>query len=464
MTQARPTMPRPWHSLSARLLALTAAFVMLAEVLIFLPSAARFRVGYFESRLAAAHIATRALLAAPDAMVSPELEAELLRNVGAFSVAWSSPEKRVLMLGHAAPGPVAATYDLRTSMAAQLAADAVLALIDRGPRLIRVIGAAPQEPRTTIELVLDQAPLGDELREFSLRILGLSVAISLITAGLVFLSLRWLMVRPLRRLTASMMAFRANPEDATRVIKASGRRDEFGLAERELADMQSQLRAALTQKTRLAALGAAVSKISHDLRNVLSTAQLVSDRLAESPDPGVRPAANRLVASIDRAIALCSRTLQFGRADEPPPRLGRFPLAPLLDEVAQAAGRPGDAGVRWRTEGVGDLVVDADREQLFRVLLNLARNAHQAMADGGEIRVAASRQDHRIVIDFADTGGGIAPAARDRLFQPFLAGRTGGTGLGLAIAKELARAHGGDLGLVTTGAGGTTFRLTLPAT
>jgi signal transduction histidine kinase len=135
----------------------------------------------------------------------------------------------------------------------------------------------------------------------------------------------------------------------------------------------------------------------------------------------------------------------------------------LLADVAQTAGPRADARVAWRSAGIDGLVVEADREQLFRILLNLARNAHQAMADGGEIRVKAAQRDGRVEIDFADTGGGIAPAALDHLFQPFRAGRVGGAGLGLAIAKELARAHGGDLALVSTGANGTTFRLSLPA-
>jgi signal transduction histidine kinase len=449
------------RSLSARLLVLTVAFVMLSEVLIFVPSAARFRESYLEARLAAAHLATRALLAAPDEMVTPELEAELLRHVGAVAVMLKRPERRVLMLSADMPPEVAASYDLRDASAAGLIGDALAVLFDRGQRYVRVIGTAPREEHATIEIVIDEGPLRHALRDFSWRILGLSAVISLITAGFVFLSLQLLLVRPMRRITASMVAFRAAPE-ASRLMPASHRTDEIGIAERELADMQRELRLALTQKTRLAALGAALAKISHDLRNILTTAQLVSDRMVGSTDPTVRRHAPRLVASIDRAITLCARTLQFGRADEPAPQPGRFALAPLVDEVGAMVGLPDGERVAWRNLVPAEFDVNADRDQLFRVLLNLGRNGLQAIAGPGEIRIEAKSRDGRTEILVADSGQGLSPAALAHLFEPFRGASAGGTGLGLAIAQELTQAHGGKIALVNTGSTGTVFRIDLP--
>ena len=462
MTDAREPMPKLGHSLSSRLLVATVVFVMLSEVLIYLPSVARFRVTWFEGRLEAAYLATRALLAAPDEMVSVELEAELLRHVGAVAVVLKRAGQHALMLSADMPAEAAASYDLSDVTAVELIHDGLAALPDRGPRYIRVIGRPPQDSNAVIEVVLNERPLGVALRDFSWRILLLSLVISLVTAGLVFLTLHWLMVRPMRRLTAGMVAFRADPEDASRLLQPSGRRDEFGVAERELADMQSELRAALTQKTHLAALGLAISKINHDLRNMLATALLVSDRLAGSNDPAVQQVAPRLVDSIDRAIALCEQTLRYGRADEPSPQRTRFFLQPLVDDVGTAVGLPADGPVVWSNLVPPGLEIRADRDQLFRVLLNLARNAAQAIRARGEIRVEAVRQDDRVLIEVSDTGPGLSAAAQTYLFEPFRGARAGGTGLGLAIARELMRAHGGDIQLARTGPLGTTFRLDLP--
>ncbi len=463
MAIAPPSMPPLARSLSARLLVLTIAFVMLGEVLIYLPSAARFRVSYLESRIEAAHLATRALVAAPDEMVSAELEAELLAHVGAVAVVLKRADRRTLMLGGDMPKQVAASFDLRAAGAVELIGDALAALAEQRPRLVRVVGTVPQDRESVIDLVLDEAPLRAALRDFSWRILLLSLVISLVTAGLVFASLQWLMVRPMRRLTGAMVAFRAAPEDARRLMTPSLRGDEIGIAERELAEMQRELRAALTQKTRLAQLGAAVSKISHDLRNILAAAQIVSDRLAASDDPAVRRVTPRLVDSIDRAINLCAQTLRFGRADEPAPERSRFALRPLVEEVAASVGLPADGRVAWRNRVPADLETDADRDQLYRVLLNLGRNAVQAIGGAGEVLVDAIRQGREVQIEVADTGGGLSAAAREHLFEAFRGGaRAGGTGLGLAIAKELVRAHGGDIELVRSGPLGTTFRIRLP--
>jgi signal transduction histidine kinase len=228
--------------------------------------------------------------------------------------------------------------------------------------------------------------------------------------------------------------------------------------------MQEGLRTALAQKTRLAALGAAVSKINHDLRNLLANAILLSDRLEQSQDPEVRHVAPRLVESMDRAARLCSETLNFARAEVVEPKKTRFPLAPLLDEVGEAVVGPDRSGIRWRNEARPDILLHADRDQLFRVLMNLGRNATQALTDpGGLISVSAWQAGDHVVIELADTGKGIPAAAQEHLFEAFSGStRPGGTGLGLPIAREIMRAHGGDIELAQTGAGGTVFRLTLP--
>src|SRR5262249_41331339 len=184
-----------------------------------------------------------------------------------------------------------------------------------------------------VEVLLEEAPLRAEMWDFGTRILALSIVISLVTAALVYLSLQWLLVRPMRRITANMIEFREDPEDAARGVAAGRGRDEIGVAERELAVMQRTVRQALGQRARLAALGTAVTKINHDLRSILATARLVTDGLTASAAPEVRRVAPRLLDAIDRAVALCTRTLDFSREDTPPLSRSRFALAPLIDEI-----------------------------------------------------------------------------------------------------------------------------------
>jgi signal transduction histidine kinase len=281
-------------------------------------------------------------------------------------------------------------------------------------------------------------------------------------------------VRPMRRVTANMIAFRADPENSDRVIAPSGRLDEIGTAERELATMQTELASMLHQKNRLAGLGLAVSKINHDLRNLLASAQLFSDRLAKIPDPGVQRFAPKLMHALERAIAFCQSTLSYGRLQEPPPERRPILLEPLVEEVHENLGLGADAPIRWISAVERGLVVEADYDQLFRILLNLARNAVQAMEsqategrtdrDPGrdQIRITGRREGAVVVIEVSDTGPGFSEQARAHLFEAFQGStRTGGTGLGLAIAAELVRAHGGEIRLVE-GTIGATLRLTIP--
>lgn len=452
------------HSLSARLLVFTAVFVMVAEVLIYVPSIARYRWSYLEDRLATAHLAALALEATPDNSVGRDLERELLRHVGAHGVVIQRATTKALMLSDEMPPAVDVAIELEGETFLQKIIGAFDTLVQPRNRVLRVCGISPHDPSIGVEVVLDEAPLRYEMYRFSGRILGLSLIISMVAAVFVYISLHWLLVRPMRRLTETMIAFRHQPEDPNRVIAASQRRDEIGVAEREFAVLQRQLRAALGHRARLATLGEAVAKINHDLRGILSTAQLVSDRLATSNDPEVRRATPVLMKSIDRAVTLCSRILDFSK---PRPEIvpESFALCDLATDVAAALSPiiPDGAEV---THGIpAEIVIHADREHLFRAFSNLIRNAVEAGAT--RIVIRGRRETHgngfRAVVEIADNGPGLPEPVRQRLFQPFAgSARTGGSGLGLAIAYDLVRAHGGELILVSTGPEGTAFRLILP--
>jgi signal transduction histidine kinase len=421
----------------------------------------RFRLVYLEERLAAAHLAILTLDATPDQLIGKGLERELLEHVRAYSVGLTRPGVGKLMLMVTAPGPVDASFDLREAGFFGLIRDAFVTLLQDRGRVLRVVGVSPKDGATLVEVVLDEAPLRAGMFGYSERILALSLGISLFTAALVYLSLHLLMVRPMRRITLSMARFRADPEDPARIIKASARSDEIGIAQRELAEMQLGLRGALQERARLAALGAGVTRISHDLGNILATARLVSDRLSDSEDPEVRRVTPTLLGAIDRAVNLCAQTLSFTREGAPKVERSRFDLGELVSEVGASVPEQLSGEAEWRNLIEARFEISADREQLYRVLSNLGRNAIQAGAS--RVEIDARREDGHVVIDLSDDGPGLSPRARERLFAPFAgSSRSGGTGLGLAIARELMRAHGGDIRLERSTSEGTCFRLDLP--
>jgi signal transduction histidine kinase len=368
-----------FNTLSGRFLLLTMLFVMLAEVLIFVPSVARFRQDYILSRLERAQIASLALLAT-DEMIDERLERELLENAEVYNVVLRRDEVRQLVLSSPIPAPVWMTYDLRAPSGWELIRDAIAGLLDPKDRVIRVIGDPVKQAGLLIEATMDSGPMRAAMIEYGLRILGLSAVISVVAAALLFLAARQVLVAPIRRLVGQMRIYAEAPEDARRVIEPSAQVIELREAEEALRSMERQLTGALRQKERLAQLGEGVAKVSHDLRNILTTAQLLADRMERSDDPMVKRAAPKLVASISRAVALCESTLAFGKADEPPPALARFMLAGLVREVVESEQlSAGGRAAEFLVDVPASLTIRADREQLHRVLANLVRNARQAI-------------------------------------------------------------------------------------
>ena len=456
------------RSLSGRLLLVTILFVMLAEVLIFVPSLARFRMDYLSERLAAANLAAIAMLEDERGVPAPVLEGRLLSAAEVRSVAIRRDGARIPVLYGDWTEEVEESFDLdRESIAAQIGHSLTTLVGSADPeRVIRVIGMPPESRnplQDTIEITLRESQLRNAMISFGGRVALLSLTIAVVSAFLVFLVLnRWL-VRPIRRVIANMMAFRAAPETAA-IITAGAGRTEIAEAETELASMQTEVRSALRQKTRLAALGEAVAKINHDLRNMLATAQLLTDRLERSADPMVARTAPKLLRSLDRATSLCERTLTFGAVEEPVPERRRVILSDLLEEVRDEVVAP--EGVSIVIDAPPDAFAEADPEQLFRIVANLTRNAVQALSASRrerQVTLSARREGEAAVIEVADTGPGLPAVARENLFKAFKGSvRKGGTGLGLAIAQELAQGHGGRVELVESTVEGTRFAVTIP--
>jgi len=457
--EASPRAPAV-RGLTARILGLTIICLLLGEVLIFVPSIARFRLTYLEERIAAAHLATL-VPASTTKPVDAALEAALLKHTRALSITVVSDAPE-LMLG--AMVEADRSVDLRNRHVVRLIVDAFETLGRRDDRLIAVRGEPDMAPATLVEIVMPEAPMRAAMLDYAWRIFVLSLILSLIVGGLIFFALQRLIVRPLGAITVRLARFRAAPEDESELAVPSRRSDEIGIVEREISRMQHDLRVALGQKTRLAGLGEAVGKLNHDLRNVLASAILISDRLEDSADPAVRKASPRLTEALERALKLCAATLDFARSRPQPLALQPVGLAQLVDQVAGDLDLP-SRGISVQVELARSLSVIGDRDELYRVLMNLCRNAADAMTAGGRLTFTGQRNARRdrFVVQVVDTGDGIPEKVRERLFVPFAATlRPGGSGLGLAIAREIMRRHGGDLSLVSSDDSGTVFALSWP--
>ena len=400
-------------------------------------------------------------------MVPDSLARQILTSVGARAVAIKMGQQRRLLASADLPPAIDHDIDMRTLTVWSAIVESFETMLERGNQTIRVVGPAPGGAQF-IEVVVDEKPLRQAMYRFSRNLLLVSLGIAMLAAGLVYLALHYLFVRPMRRLTANLVGFHENPESAARIIVPSQRGDEIGVAERELSDMQRDLVSMLSQKSRLAALGLAVSKINHDLRNLLASSQLLSDQLASVPDPRVQRFAPKLMRSLERAIDFCQSTLSYGRAQEAEPDRRMILVEPVVTEVRESAGLAADASITWISAIERSLSIDADPDQLFRVLLNLVRNAAQALESRqGRCRDPADPhhrpprrlgRDHRGVRHRPRRAGEGARASVRGVpdLRPPRRQRAG-----LAIAAELVRAHGGDIHLVE-GTIGATFRISIP--
>ncbi len=450
------------QSLSGRLLLLTILYVLVTEVLIFVPTIARYHTGLLQNHIETAELAILPFTEPGGNQLSSALRQQLLTRAGAAAVMLKRADQRELFLVDEMPMKIDATIDLtRESFFGEMI-QAIDCALSRGNRTLHVISATRIKGAQAVEVIVGEQPIRKALIRYARKIVLLGLLISFASALLVFISLYLVFVRPMGKLTRAMTNFHENPEDPGRIVQPSSRRDEIGIAERELAGMQRDIYGFLQQKARLAALGAAVAKIQHDLRNILSSAQLASDRLASVDDPVVQRVVPRLVSSLDHAVALATNTLRYGRADETPPQRRELFLAPVIAEAAEAALESA-SGIALDNRVDPTLMANADPEQLYRIVLNIIRNAREALGERGTIVVEAKREGRNVSIEIADSGPGIPEKIRTRLFQPFAgSARPGGSGLGLAIARDLARAHGGEVELVSSDASGTRLRITIP--
>lgn len=460
------------QSLSAKLLLLTVVVILATEIFIFIPSVANYRLTWLARHFNTGEAVSLALEDVDPNNLPVDLPTALLDLLQAEAIVVRRNEVSRVLASKKMPSDIDSHVLLEPPgrvAALRSITEAMDTLISGGDRIIRVFG--PMQQRSgQLELVLKDAPLRDAMLGYARNVMLISLALSLFTGLVVFLVLRGFLIMPLRRMADAMLAFARDPEDASSVIEPTGRDDEIGVTEEQLSVMQKQLRGTFTQQRHLADLGLAVSKINHDMRNILASASIFSDRLSSVEDPLAKRLAPRLVRSIDRAADYTRNVLEYGKAGEALPKKTLLRPHRLCEDVAEilSLDAEGDSNVEWVNLVPDDLEIMADPDQMFRVILNLSRNALQAMenADSSTVQrlcIEAHRNNGDAVIVVHDTGPGIPEEVADNLFTAFKStGRNGGTGLGLAIAAELVRAHGGSIDLVRDGKPGTKFRIELP--
>jgi signal transduction histidine kinase len=248
-------------------------------------------------------------------------------------------------------------------------------------------------------------------------------------------------------------------------VQARSLRVELEEKNRELTaaiERQRDLEVQALRQSRLAAMGEMAAKLAHEVRNPLAAMELFTRLLMDEIDE--RPAARRLCDQISRGIAdlnhLVTNILDYTRLPEP--NLASADIDRVIDEALLLAGAMIGPGIRVERRRVGRVLWSVDRGLMAQVLLNLFRNACEAMAGGGTLRIDVEPDERWLRIAVSDTGPGIPADAEETIFTPFYSTKARGTGLGLAVARAVILAHSGTLAVERVGQGAT-FVVTLPA-
>jgi len=469
MARQSRALPGPLSGLSAKIITTITIVILLVEVVIYLPSAANYRTSWLNDRLRVGIVAARVLDAVPDAMNLPRMLTDrLLTSAGAQAIVYRREgQSQLIELENAETPREAVTVDMRVRDPMTQILGALDTLVFGGSRTLRIVGEETGQQERIIEVLMPEAPLRAELLLYSRNLFFLSLILAIITSAVLYVFVSRILIGPIRRLTANMVSYRQAPENAALIVLPTPRRDEIGVMEQELAAMEADIFSMLRQRRHLADLGLAVAKINHDLRNTLTSAQLLSDQVANVDDPKVQRLAPRLVQSIDRAIGFAQSVLDYGRQSATPPRPVPVDLHLLVDEAAFDAGVVGHPTIAFVNRIPDAVSISADPDQFARIFVNLLKNAREAFeanpgGDAPVLEVTFADTGEALTVSVIDNGPGLPPRARENLFVAFEgSARAGGTGLGLAIARELTEAHGGRLAYVPSETG-TRFDITLP--
>ncbi len=456
--------------LSTKFLLLSVLCVLVAQVLIFVPSIASMRIRWLETELAS--------VAPVSLIIERNTTLDIPRHVQ--DMVLLTTDTKAIIIRDGISSRILAMTEVPKQVTAEInldnvnEADAIIGAFDTlfygGNQYLKVYGTIGDRGEI-LEMIIVDDQLRKAMLAFSRNIALISLLISVLATGFIYLVINNMLVRPVTRMHRNMIDFTQAPDNPRMIITPDERDDELGIAQRQLAYLQSNLQRTFVERKHLADLGLAVSKINHDLRNILASAQLISDSLAEVQDPSVKRFAPRLLRALNRAIQYTETVIAYGRSQESASNIQLTNLSTLIEEIQETLHITSDTGIEFQNNVSDDFEIYVDGDQLYRVLHNLLKNSMQAitqMEQTGEnttkrICINAIYDDKNVQIDVQDTGPGLPKLARDYLFVAFRGStRKDGTGLGLAIAHELVRAHGGSIKLIDDGEIGTHFRIILP--
>jgi signal transduction histidine kinase len=453
----QPAGVRRSLGLAERVLLLTIGFVFITITAYYVTRLANFREAWLRDWFVTAHTAAATFGGTSSDELPEGLARHILGSVDAQSIVIYMPGRRRVLSQPGPPPKVSETYDVDNPPGFAGVLAAIRTLFEGPDRIIKIVGSDPLD-NARIEITLSQRPLYDAMWRVALNYVTLLLIVASVWTLALWAALWQMVIRPVRRLTSNIIAFGEKPQEG-QVIVPSGRNNEIGRAETALAAMQASLASELGQSKRLAELGMAVARINHDLRNMLSAAQLISDRLAAIPDPLAQRLAPRLVATLDRAIQFCQSTLTYGAASEQAPLRRAFDLREVVRQIVETAEAAGAGTIRYAIDIPPKFELLADPDHVQRIIENLSRNAAQALQFQGAcrerpaaIRFAAIRTSAGLaLIEVSDTGPGFTPEQMPHIFEPFhISSREGGSGLGLAIAADLVARNGGSITLATS--------------
>jgi hypothetical protein len=235
------------HSLSGRILLLTVLFVMTSVVLLYFPNVARYHHQLLLDRVRSAELAILPFTEAPGEQFSEQMRLSLLSRAGVGAVILKKKDNRQLFLVDALPPVIAGKFDISNADMFSELSDFFDCVTAPAGRTIRILAKTELEQGQDIEVIADEGSIRSALSAFSWRALMLALFVAALTSVLVFATLYLMLVRPMKHITHAMIAFRHNPEDASRIIAASARKDEIGVAQRELSDLQHALYSSVQQ-------------------------------------------------------------------------------------------------------------------------------------------------------------------------------------------------------------------------
>ena len=452
--------------LTLKLLLVTIVFAVVCELAVLIPSISKFHATWIQDKLIEADAGVKVFNESQENL--EYFSVFLLGSTGAEVIAEKKGQTRVLHAMGELPEMIDREINLDSNSALDEVTRSINTLFFGSDRVVRIVGSSQYSESSQVEIIFMESKIRAGLILFAIQVIGISLPIIVLVSALLFFSLYLMIIRPVQRLSKFTDQVAENPEGLERIKVLSNRTDEIGKTQKNLVNMEERLQSTIREHRHLANLGLAVSKINHDLRNILASAQLLLERLEDLPDPTVRRLAPKIISTLDRAVSYTRTVLDYGKTQEAPPKRKMIQLSPVVSEIGQVLSLDTNKKIEWSNNVNDEIEVDADPEHLFRILMNLCQNSLQALESkktpviNKQIVVNAERQGSVVQIEVSDTGPGVPYLERTKIFHAFQSSfKTGGFGLGLSIAAELVEAHGGKILLKETDSGAI-FEISIP--